>query len=321
MVPCVPLASSDTDSPSHHARPNSRRARRRRMSVAAHFSLRGRVVAITGRLRGDWRHAGRGLAAAGARVALVDRNAAGRRGRGGRTPRAGGEALLVVGDVLDDAQMRAARDEVMSAWGRVDILVNAAGGNVARARSDDRPIFDVPLDAFDEVLRLNLHGTRHAVASSSARRWPASGSGCIVNISSMAASRALSGVLGLLGRQGRDRQLHALDGRGTGPQVRRRRARQRHRARASSSRTQNRAVLRRRPTAATPTRSRTIIDQTPMGRFGAPRGAGRRRAVAVQRRRLVRDRHGHPGGRRLQRLQRRLRRNRTGLKIRLTATA
>ena len=62
-------------------------------------------------------------------------------------------------DVLDDQNVRSARDELLRAWGRVDILINAAGGNVMRARNDNRSIFDMPLDAFDEVLRLNLHGT------------------------------------------------------------------------------------------------------------------------------------------------------------------
>src|SRR5207237_4491484 len=71
----------------------------------------------------------------------------------------GGDALALIADVLDEAQVRAARDAWVEARGRVDILVNAAGGNVARARSDDPPVFDVPLDAFAEVLRLNLPGS------------------------------------------------------------------------------------------------------------------------------------------------------------------
>src|SRR5205807_2350233 len=71
----------------------------------------------------------------------------------------GGDAIALVADVLDQAKVASARDEVLETRGRVDILVNAAGGNVARARSDDRPVFDVPLDAFDEVLQLNLHGS------------------------------------------------------------------------------------------------------------------------------------------------------------------
>src|SRR5207237_8602587 len=86
-------------------------------------------------------------------------------------------------------------DDLLETGGRVDILVNAAGGNVARARSDDRPVFDVPLDAFDEVLRLNLHGSlipSLAFGEAMGRQ----GSGSIVNVSSMAARRVLSGVVG-----------------------------------------------------------------------------------------------------------------------------
>jgi NAD(P)-dependent dehydrogenase (short-subunit alcohol dehydrogenase family) len=73
--------------------------------------------------------------------------------------------------------------------------VNAAGGNVARARSDDRPVFDVPTDAFEEVIRLNLQGT----VRPSMQFGQAMGrqrSGVIINISSMASARAISGTLG-----------------------------------------------------------------------------------------------------------------------------
>jgi NAD(P)-dependent dehydrogenase (short-subunit alcohol dehydrogenase family) len=55
--------------------------------------------------------------------------------------------------------LAAARAELIGRWGRVDILVNAAGGNVARARTDPTSVFDVPLDAFDEVVELaRKHG-------------------------------------------------------------------------------------------------------------------------------------------------------------------
>src|SRR5205807_2251147 len=99
------------------------------------------------------------------------------------------------------------RDEEMTApftlAGRVAVVTGgygvlggaiAAGGNVARARSDNRPVFDVPLDALDEALRLNLHGTL-IPSLIFGEVMGRQGSGCIVNISSMAARRALSGVL------------------------------------------------------------------------------------------------------------------------------
>ena len=73
--------------------------------------------------------------------------------------------------------------------------MNAAGGNVARARTDKVPPFGMPFDAFDEVLRLNLHGTVYPTlvfGEAMAERKK----GSVVNISSMAALRPLKGVAG-----------------------------------------------------------------------------------------------------------------------------
>src|SRR5207249_4454664 len=131
----------------------------------------------------------------GAAVAILGRRREAAEAKAAAIRREGGDASVLIADVLDEGQLEGARDRLLEARGRVDILVNAAGGNVARARSDNRPAFDVPLDALDEVLRLNLHGTLipsflfGAVMGRQA-------SGSIVNISSMAARRVLSGVLG-----------------------------------------------------------------------------------------------------------------------------
>ena len=105
-----------------------------------------------------------------------------------------GEGLALEADVLDEEALRGARYELLDHWRAADILVNAAGGNVERARNDDRSIFEVPASAFDEALRLNLHGS---VLPSMVfgRVMAARGAGCIVNISSMAALRVLSGVM------------------------------------------------------------------------------------------------------------------------------
>ena len=136
-----------------------------------------------------------GLAASGVRVAILGRRRDAAEAQAERIRADGGDATVLVADVLDEAQMRAARDEALDAWGRIDILVNTAGGSVARSRNDSRSIFEVPLDAFDEVLRLNLHGSvipTMIIAESMA----AARTGCVINISSMAALRQLSGVLG-----------------------------------------------------------------------------------------------------------------------------
>ena len=161
----------------------------------ATFDLGGRTAVVTGGagiLGGIMAAA---LAESGARVAVLGRNAARAEARAAELRTAGGEAMAVQADVLDAGELTAARDAVMKAWGRVDILINAAGGNVARSRNDGTPVFDVPLDAFDEVVKLNLHGSVvptlvFGEAMAGRRR------GCVLNVSSMAVGQALSGVMG-----------------------------------------------------------------------------------------------------------------------------
>ena len=187
--------------------------------------------------------------------------------------------MAVVGDVLDDAQMRAARDAVLAEWGQVDILFNGAGGNVSRARNDNRPIFDVPLDAFDEVLRLNLHGTL-IPSLVFGEAMAARGSGSIINVSSMASYQALSGVLGYsVAKAGVDnltRWLAVELARKHGAGIRVNAI-----APGFFVSEQNRAVLMT-PDGGYTDRARTIIARTPMGRFGQPGRAGRSRAMAVR---------------------------------------
>jgi NAD(P)-dependent dehydrogenase (short-subunit alcohol dehydrogenase family) len=146
-----------------------------------------------------------------------------------------------------------------------DILINAAGGNVARARNDTTSIFDVALDAFEEALRLNLHGTvipTFVFGETMARN----GSGSIVNISSMAAVQVLSGVLAYsVAKAGIDNFTRWM----AVEMARRHSPRLRVNAIAPGFflTTQNRAVLvdpQGKPTA----RAETIIKRTPMGRFG-----------------------------------------------------
>ena len=123
------------------------------------FSLEGRVAVITGGYGVLGSNMTDTLARAGARVAVLGRRREEAIAKSTQLTELGIPAMAVVADVLDESSLKAARDRILSQWGSVDILVNAAGGNVARARTDGVPPFDMPLDAFDEVLRLNLHGT------------------------------------------------------------------------------------------------------------------------------------------------------------------
>src|SRR5213082_936045 len=163
--------------------------------MTAPFTLAGRVAVVTGGYGVLGGAIAAGLARAGAAVAILGRRPEAAEAKAAAIRRNDGDAFTLIADVLDEGQLRGARDQLLQARGRADILVNAAGGNVARARSDNRPVFDVPLDAFDEVLRLNLHGSLiPALAFGEAMGRQRSGS--IVNVSSMAARRVLSGVLG-----------------------------------------------------------------------------------------------------------------------------
>lgn len=231
------------------------------------FSLQGRVAVVTGGYGVLGGTLAAGLASAGAKVAVVGRRREAAEERAAALRREGGEAMAVVADVLDERQVRLAREQVLAAWQRVDILVNAAGGNVPDSRNDDRSIFEVPPGTFDDVLRLNLHGTvtpSLAFGEAMAGR----GSGSIVNISSMAALRAVSGVLGYsVAKAGIDaftRWLAVDLARRYGDGVRVNAI-----APGFFVSTQNQDVLIQADGSPTG-RARTILDLTPMGRFGRP---------------------------------------------------
>jgi len=229
------------------------------------FDLTGRVAVVTGGygvLGGSMADA---LAAAGARVAILGRRRDQAQQKVDELRARGADAVPLQGDVLDAASLPAARDELLAQWGRVDILVNAAGGNVQRARTDGVPPFGMPFDAFEEVVRLNLHGSVYpslVFGEAMARQ----GKGSIINISSMASTQALSGVMGysvakaaidnftkwlavdLAQKCGEGLRVNAI-------------------APGFFISTQNRAVLVNPDGTYTP-RAQRVVAKTPMGRFG-----------------------------------------------------
>ena len=230
------------------------------------FSLAGKVVVVTGGYGVLGGSLASGLAAAGARVAVLGRRRDAAEGKAAAIRAAGGEATALVADVLDEAALRDARDGLLRAWGRIDALVNAAGGNVARARNDNRPVFDVPGDSFDEVLRLNLHGSVVPSLAFGQAMAEGQGEGSIVNISSMAALQAISGVMGYsIAKAGIDnftRWLAVDLARRYGDRLRVNAV-----APGFFVSEQNRAVLVQ-PDGTPTERARTILARTPMGRFG-----------------------------------------------------
>jgi NAD(P)-dependent dehydrogenase (short-subunit alcohol dehydrogenase family) len=230
------------------------------------FDLTGRVAVVTGGYGVLGGSMADGLADAGARVAVLGRRRDAAERKADELRARGADALALVADVLDEAQLRAARDELLGAWGRVDALVNAAGGNVQRARTDGAPPFALPVDAFDEVLRLNLHG---AVVPSLVfgEAMARQGTGSIVNISSMAALQAISGVMGYsIAKAGIDnftRWLAVDLARRCGEGLRVNAI-----APGFFLGHQNRGVLVH-PDGSYTERANAIVARTPMGRFGA----------------------------------------------------
>lgn len=109
---------------------------------------------------------------------------------------AGGKALGLGGNVLEEAQLIEAREKILSAYGRIDGLVNAAGGNVPESVvKPDADIFDMNIEGLKKALVLNLWGSiipTQVFGSAMAKQ----GGGSIVNISSVSSKDALSMVLG-----------------------------------------------------------------------------------------------------------------------------
>jgi NAD(P)-dependent dehydrogenase (short-subunit alcohol dehydrogenase family) len=166
--------------------------------LASLFELSGDVAVVTGATGVLGGEMARGLARAGARVGILGRREERAAEVVAQIENAGGEALALPADVLDREQLEIARDGVIGRWGQLDILVNAAGGNVPEATvAGDAEVFGLPEDALRRVFDLNLLGT--VLPSQVFGEGMARGSepeGCIVNVSSMAAQKPLTGVVG-----------------------------------------------------------------------------------------------------------------------------
>lgn len=232
------------------------------------FSLTGKVIIVTGATGALAGSAADYLVAQGARVAYL-----------GRTqdkldvaldqvlkkcPQ--GEVMSLCADVTDRAALEVARGAVIEKWGRIDALINGAGGNQPGATiTPEKSFFDLDFAAFEQVLDLNLHGTVLPTLIFG-QTLLQQGHGSVLNFSSVSADRALTRVVGYgaakaavenftrwlavdLGQrtQGRIRVNAVMPGFFLGEQ--------------------NRRLLTNTDGSLTP-RGETIIRNTPMGRFG-----------------------------------------------------
>jgi NAD(P)-dependent dehydrogenase (short-subunit alcohol dehydrogenase family) len=160
------------------------------------FDLSGHVAVVTGGSGVLGRAMALGLARAGARVAVLGRRAAAAEAVAAEIEAAGGVGLAVTADVLRRDTLEAARDAITARLGAPGLLINAAGGNVAGATlQPGGSFFEMPEAALREVVDLNLFGTLLPTQVFGAAMG-AAGAGVVVNISSMAAQRTISRVVG-----------------------------------------------------------------------------------------------------------------------------
>lgn len=159
-------------------------------------SLKNKVAVITGGNGVLGGAIAKGLAAQGVKVGILGRNADTVQERVLEINNSGGKALGLVADVLNKEQLLSAKEKIETEFGQIDILVNAAGGNMKGATiNPDQSIFDLDLDHLDKVGDLNFKGTVLPVTIFS-RSMVDNRKGSIINISSLAAERALTRVMG-----------------------------------------------------------------------------------------------------------------------------
>ena len=120
---------------------------------SVNFDISGQVAAITGAGGIICGALAKEMAKKGVKVALLDLFVENAQKIADEIVAEGGDAIAVKADVLDRASLEAARDEVIAKYGKVDILVNGAGGNKPQATiTKDQDFFHLDLDAFKWVL-------------------------------------------------------------------------------------------------------------------------------------------------------------------------
>lgn len=143
-----------------------------------HSDLRGQTVVITGGAKGIGFSTAQAFVRQGARVALLDMDAAALDAAVAELKVAGGDAIAVQASVTDAEAVERAFAQVEQTWGRIDVLVNNAG------ISANKPTLEVTVEEWRRAVDINLTGV-FLCAQAAGRRMVPAGSGSIINLASM----------------------------------------------------------------------------------------------------------------------------------------
>jgi len=232
------------------------------------FNLKGKIALITGGAGVLGSNFANVLAQQGVIVGIVSQSIEKANNVVQNIENSGGKAFAVQANVLNKEELEKARDFIVEKYGRLDILINAAGGNMPGATiSPDQAIFDMKVDDLQKVVDLNIIGTM-LPSQVFSEVFAKQKSGNIINISSASAQRPLTRVVGysaskaaidnftqwmaveLAQKYGEGIRVNAISpGFFIGEQ--------------------NKALLLTPEGKLTP-RGEKIIEHTPMGRFGTP---------------------------------------------------
>lgn len=233
------------------------------------FDISGKIAVLTGGGGVLCGTMAKELARRGAKVAVLDLREEAAKKVADEITAAGGTAVGVACNVLERESIEAAYGEITEKLGPADILINGAGGNSPKATtSDAMPFFDIPPDAVQFVFNLNFLGV-FLPTQVIARDMAARGEGIIINISSMNAYRPLTKIPAYSGAKAAVSNFtqwlathmsmnysKSIRVNGIAP--------------GFFLTDQNRFLLTDEQTGDLTPRGQTIIDHTPMGRFGEP---------------------------------------------------
>ncbi|WP_209400105.1 SDR family oxidoreductase [Pseudozobellia sp. WGM2] len=160
------------------------------------FGIKDKIAIITGASGSLAGSIAKSFAEAGVKLALLSRKESSLTELIEEINAIGGSAKAYEADILDEKSLETVKDQILSDFGRIDILLNIAGGNLPGATIGvDKTIFDLSIDAFKTVTDLNLNGT---VIPSIVfgKAMSEQKEGVIINYSSMAVERVITRVAG-----------------------------------------------------------------------------------------------------------------------------